>query len=247
MTYKYLYANGCSFTKHTPLAESDLWPTMLAQRLGIPEVINQAKGAGGNDRIFKTLSKFLLDTNIANSDILAMIQITFPFRFELPLATEHSGWMSYLSNYNFQNTGELEDDINYEYYLSKMKIYAQHECQETWEFYQQISAISNLLRSSNIKHYFICNNNPPLWPMAIEPAGGNAVGNPTTTIEFDHSLINWLYDDPWQSNMYHHVEKVLGLRESDYTISSDDIHFNKLTHEKLCDLWAEQINLKEAE
>jgi hypothetical protein len=242
---KYLYVNGCSFTKHRPLAESDLWPTMLADCLGIPEVINHAQGAGGNDRIFKSVSKFLLDADIPLCDILAVIQITFPFRFELPLCTEHSGWMSYLPNYNFQNTGNLEDDINYEYYLSKMKIYAQHDCQEVWDFYQQTSAISNLLKSSGLKHYFICNNNPPQWPNATESTGGNSVGNPTTTIEFNHSDINWLYDDPWQSNMYHHVKNLLGLKVSEYTISDQDIHFNKQTHQKLCELWAEQINLKE--
>lgn len=245
MNYKYLYTNGCSFTKHSPLAESELWPNILSQDLGIPEVINQAQGAGGNDRIFKSVSKFLMNTDIALSDILVVIQITFPFRFELPLATEFSGWMSYLSNYNFQNTGELEDDINYEYYQNKMKIYALHDSQEVWDFYYQTSAISNLLKSSGVRHYFICNNAPPEWPNATEPSGGNSLGNPTTTIEFDHSLINWLYDDPWQSNMYHHVKKLLGLKVKEYTISDEDIHFNKTTHEKLCKLWAEQINLKE--
>ena len=41
------------------------------------------------------------------------------------------------------------------------------------------------------------------------------------------------------------LKKLLGLKVSEYTISDEDIHFNKHTHQKLCELWAQQINLKE--
>lgn len=241
---KCLYANGCSFTWHLPLAESEMWPNILAHELGIPEVINEAQGASGNQRIFRSVNNFLINTEIPVTDILAVIQITYPFRFELPLETEFTGWQNYLPYYNFQNTGFLEDDINYEYYLSKMKVWAQHECLDTLHYYQQVSAISNLLRSKGVRHYFITNCEPD--PNMFEPTAGGVKGPARAKIQFDHSQINWLYDDPWRSNMYYHIKEFLDIHDqADFTISSDDIHIKPEIHQRLCKFYAEQIKLKE--
>ena len=97
MKYKHLYAAGCSFTKHGPLPEDDLWPTMLSKKLNIPSVTNQGQGAAGNDSIFKTVNNFILRTQTPSDEILAVIQ----FRSQIiqgkrSYSTEHS-----LSSFKF--------------------------------------------------------------------------------------------------------------------------------------------------
>ena len=244
MKYKHLYAAGCSFTKHQPLPEDDLWPTMLSKKLNIPSVINQGQGGAGNDSIFKTVNNFILRTHTPPDEILAVIQFTFPFRFTLPSGATGSGWKHYLNNYSGfdENNDHPDEVINLEYYYARERMYAWHPAHSIWEFYMQISAISNLLYKANINHYCVCIDSPPKWPKSIEPVGGDKFGNPTGTIEFDQSNINWLWEDVWQSNLYYQVEEQ-DLKNT--TISDTDIHFNSKTHDHLSDAMVNRIKYLE--
>ena len=242
MKYKHLYAAGCSFTKHGPLPEDDLWPTMLSKKLNIPSVTNQGQGAAGNDSIFKTVNNFILRTQTPSDEILAVIQFTFPFRFTLPCGDNNGGWKHYLNHYDDEICNHPDDVLNMEYYQARERVWAWHPSHSVWTFYQQISAISNLLSKANIKHYCVCIDSPPEWPKSIEPVGGDKFGNPTGTIEFDQSNINWLWEDVWQSNLYHQVTE-LGLKNT--TISDQDIHFNSKTHDHLSDAMVNRIKYLE--
>lgn len=244
MKYRHLYAAGCSFTKHLPLNDGDQWPTMLGKKLNIPDVINQGQGGAGNDSIFKTVNNFILKTTTPADEILAVIQFTFPFRFTLPSGATFSGWQNYQNNYLSESSdteisNHPDEVLNLEYYHARERMYAWHPCVGVWEFYQQISAISNLLSKAKIKHYCVCIHSPESHP---EPVGGDHFGNPTGTIEFDQSMIDWLWEDVWQSNLQYQIDK-LGLKN--YTISDSDNHFNSKTHDHLTDAMVNRIKYLE--
>lgn len=81
---KTLYTVGCSFTKYDKnVTEDKLWPSLLAEKLNY-NVINDGKPGGSNQRSFRKLQNFIQNTKIPFEDLLVLIQVTAPFRFEFP-------------------------------------------------------------------------------------------------------------------------------------------------------------------
>lgn len=242
-SYKLLYANGCSFTNHAPQEQSEKWPENLSKNLDIPEYINDGQGAGSNQGIFKRTAKFLSETKVPVSDILAVIQLTYPFRFEMPSPNHISGWQTYITMGVHQKDIYKEKGItNAKYYQARLEAFAEHESYEAWEFYMQASAISNLLVNSGVDNYFLNLQCPEPW--VTQPVSGNNRGNLTGPLEFDNSFVNWMFDSPLHSNMNRLVSQI-GMPKKSYTISNTDSHFNKEANIRLSNLMATQIKLKE--
>ncbi len=244
-SYKLLYANGCSFTNHLPLKERDKWPENLAQNLNIPEYLNDGEGAGTNQGIFKRTAKFLSETQVPPSDILAVIQLTFPFRFEMPTPAHISGWQTYITmgvNSDLTEDYSHKSKTNANYYKARLEAFAEHECYEAWEFYMQASAISNLLKTWGVQNYFLNLQLPQ--PGLHQPVSGDNRGNLTEEIKFSDNFINWMFDNPLDSNMNKLVNSI-GYKKTEYTISSLDSHFNGDANRALSKLMSTQIKLKE--
>lgn len=240
-SYKLLYANGCSFTNHDPLDQSDKWPENLAKELGISDYINDGMGAGTNQGIFKRTAKFLSETKVPASDILAVIQLTYPFRFEMPTGAHKSGWQTYLTMGN-QQAYESKSKTNKEYYDARLKAFAEHECYEAWEFYIMASAINNLLRSKGVDSFFLCLECPK--PDLEQPISGDGRGNLTELLTFDDDYVNWMFDTPLHSNMNRLVHRI-GMPKTSFVISNNDGHFNGEANRRISKLMAKQIKLKE--
>jgi len=80
---KYLYANGCSWTCDGPKP----WPSFLGEKLSV-EVINDSKGGGSNDRIFRTTTNFLVENQDILNELIVVIGFTWPTRLEYLEYTE---------------------------------------------------------------------------------------------------------------------------------------------------------------
>ena len=244
-SYKLLYANGCSYTNYQPLGQSDKWPKNLARELDIPDYINDGRAGGTNQGIFKRTAKFLTETQVPARDILAVIQLTYPFRFEMPAGAPLIGWQTYITVDNNPNYG-VQSTINRGYYDARLKAFAEHECYEAWEFYTQASAISNLLRAKGVDNYFLCIEcpqpgleQPKRWPGDI-----NTDPDPNELLTFDDDYVNWMFDTPLHSNLYGLVRR-LNKPRGYFWVSNNDKHFNGEANRKLSKLMAEQIKLKE--
>lgn len=238
-----LYANGCSFTNHLPLDQSDKWPENLAKELGIPDYINDGMGAGTNQGIFKRTTKFLTETTVPASDILAVIQLTYPFRFEMPTPAHVSGWQTYITMAlgSLQNY-ETKSKTNKEYYDARLNAFAEHKCYEAWEFYILASAISNLLRAKGVDSYFLCLECPE--PGLEQPISGDNRGNLTELLTFDDDYVNWMFGNPLDSNMNRLVHQI-DMPEKSFVVSNIDAHFNGEANRRISKLMAQQIKLKE--
>lgn len=240
-SYKLLYANGCSFTNHQPLDESDKWPKNLARELDIPDYINDGMGSGTNQGIFKRTAKFLSETQVPASDILAVIQLTYPFRFEMPTSANGSGWQTYITMGN-HGAYDIKSKTNKEYYDARLNAFAEHECYEAWEFYIMASAINNLLISKGVDNYFLCLQCPQ--PGLEQPISGDGHGNLTELLTFEDDYVNWMFDNPLHSNMNRLVHRI-GMSKTSFVVSNIDPHFNGEANRRLSTLMAEQIKLKE--
>ena len=109
MALKKLYANGDSWTYGQELGEIpyrpdeldykfyNTWPWWLAQRMKLPQVINDSKGGGSCDRIFRTTVNYIKNHEDL-SDTLFVIGWTSAERWEFSL----------LNNYDFHNGTEIE-------------------------------------------------------------------------------------------------------------------------------------------
>jgi len=91
---KTLYVNGCSWSRDTlnNLENIDihdykdtlygtpfLWCNHLAKKLSC-RLINEAKGSGSNDRIFRKTTDYLINNNL--KDLFVILQFTWPERTE---------------------------------------------------------------------------------------------------------------------------------------------------------------------
>lgn len=95
-----LYVCGCSFTRMCSKIKdgvqhpdvSDQWPQLLANKLKIPNVVNDALWNGNNARTFRKLEEFLRTTDVDPEKIFVIIQFTFPWRFEMWTDMEHDDY-----------------------------------------------------------------------------------------------------------------------------------------------------------
>jgi hypothetical protein len=67
--------------KHPEMQEQ--WPHILANKLNIPDVINDALWNGSNERTFRKLDQFLKSHTGDLDKVLFIIQFTFPWRYEM--------------------------------------------------------------------------------------------------------------------------------------------------------------------
>lgn len=243
-----MYTNGCSFTNHYPQPDTEKWPHHLGKELGISEVINDGLGGSGNPGIFKRTAKFLSSyQGNHHTDILAVVQLTFPFRFEMPSPNTLNGWQQYMTmrdDEEIRTHFASRGDSNLEYYMARLRSFAEHESYEAWEFYIQACAISNLFATYNIDSFFINVSCPPANTM--QPISGKNRGNLWEEINFSDRYINWLWDDGdgTVSNLNHLIKKLnMPMKNGvpGYQISKDDIHFNSEANLLLAKGFCEQI------
>jgi len=251
MKYEFLYTNGCSHTNHTPeppfsLGEHEKWPWYLKELMGV-EYFNDAVGAGSNDRIFRTSEKFLRNTTINKEKILAVIQITYPYRFEMPSIYHTSGWQSYITDRNVREISNYTEkgQVNYEFYQARLNMLATNEEMEAWYFYQQVSAINNLFRGHNVDCYFINVFHPK-----HRQYKNNVSGLPeclTEDFEFDNNSIDWLVPGDPRSSDITTLPARLGFYDTkDIVIHPEkDAHFNGKFNKAIAEYIHENIFNKE--
>ena len=233
--YHLLYTNGCSFTNHSPQSDSDKWPHHLKNILEIRNVFNHGEGASSNSGIFRRTSDFFSKTQVDKSKILAVIQLTYAGRFELPRA-DGLRWQSYLPNFQFPPS---ESQNHKDYHEAWIRLIADEPIFELWHFYNQASAISNVLRAHNVDHYFVTMENPTA--MFDEPKHHmyNAEFS-STPIDFDQNTIGWLFENISNSL----IEKIIRPANFDQSakfISAEDPHFSANVNYYLAERMADQI------
>ena len=98
MSIKTLYTNGCSWTYGEELGDQNdpneqsykfynTWPWHVAQQYNIPQLINDARGGGSNDRIFRRTVEFIRNTKIKYSELAIIIAWTSAERTEWGVPT----------------------------------------------------------------------------------------------------------------------------------------------------------------
>ena len=107
MAVKKLYANGDSWTYGQELNDDqpgeldykfyNTWPWWLAQRMDIPQVINDSLGGCSCDRIFRTTLNYIKSQKDI-SDTIFVLGWTSPERFEFPLVKKESYHDGYHTN-----------------------------------------------------------------------------------------------------------------------------------------------------
>lgn len=124
---KLLYTVGCSFTrmisknigvdgKMTDLVPLTMqWPHVLGDKFNIP-TINDGLWGSSNQRSFRRLKNFLETKSVDSNNLLVIVQITFPARFEMDnygINVEDYAWpdCDYTEDYIRLNPGWMEADI----------------------------------------------------------------------------------------------------------------------------------------
>lgn len=232
--YDLLYTNGCSFTNHKPQPDSEKWPHHLKNILQIRNLFNHGEGASSNFSIFRRTNDFFSKTQINKSKILAVIQLTYAERFELPRQDGHA-WKSYLPNLDL-----TESQSHSDYYEAWIRLIADDPVFELWYFYNQASAISNVLRAHNVDHYFVTMDNPtsrfdmPGHPMHNKVFSG-------TPIDFDQNTIRWMFENISGSD----IKKIISTANFDKSvrcISDTDPHFSTTANYYIAEQMSMQIH-----
>lgn len=150
--FETLFAVGCSMTKHQPLPYEAAWPHFLAQELNILNVVNMGAGGGSNRRSFRVSEEFLRTTSEDKSKILAVIQLTHPYRFEAKV--KDGRWVNYgIWNTSPDKAPTFDERRLTEYSNLKLETYTIEE--ELYDIMMQANAISNLFNTHGIRHYFM--------------------------------------------------------------------------------------------
>lgn len=93
MSIKCLYINGCSWTYGEELGHQadpneqsykfyNSWPWHVSQHYNIPQLINDARGGGSNDRIFRKTVEFIKNTKVKYSELAIVVAWTSSERTE---------------------------------------------------------------------------------------------------------------------------------------------------------------------
>ena len=172
-----LYANGCSFTwggelfkrlhddegnildENNPSETNQrrlnvTWPKHLSELLGCTEFHNHGMGCGSNARIVRKTLDFFVPKIIAGEDLsdwVVAIQWSEPSRFEF-FDTITNTWAIakhdvVLFEKNRQYTEQDREDILHYYTYNNDKAWGSN-------FFLQILALGNFLKSNNIKYVF---------------------------------------------------------------------------------------------
>ncbi|MBR18632.1 MAG: hypothetical protein CMA64_00545 [Euryarchaeota archaeon] len=112
MSIKTLYTNGCSWTYGEELGEQNdpneqsykfynSWPWHVAQQYKIPQLINDARGGGSNERIFRRTVEFIRNTKIKYSELAIIVAWTSAERTEWGVPQLEGYWQGDGSEINW--------------------------------------------------------------------------------------------------------------------------------------------------
>ena len=98
MSIKTLYTNGCSWTYGEELGDQsdpneqsykfyNTWPWHVAQQYNIPQLVNDARGGGSNDRIYRKTVDFIRNTKVKHSELAIIVAWTSAERTEWGVPT----------------------------------------------------------------------------------------------------------------------------------------------------------------
>lgn len=240
--YDLLYTNGCSFTNHMPQPDSEKWPHHLKNILQIRNLFNHGEGASSNFGIFRRTNDFFSKTQINKSKILAVIQLTYAERFELPRQDGFT-WKNYLPNLDL--TGSQESQRHSDYFEAWIRLIAEDPVFELWYFYNQASAISNVLRAHNVDHYFVTMDNPTSrFEMAWDrPHTPGPIYNKVfsgTPIDFDQNTIRWMFENISSSEIIK-ILSTANYNKSVRYISDTDSHYSNTANYYIAEQMSMQI------
>ena len=179
---KQLYANGCSWTAGNGLHEDKnitegkrleeyAWPHVLGNKFGL-SVINNAEGAGSNQRVLRTTTDFVKSlTEEQRKETLVVIGWSTPERGEIYLSDEHvefPGWYKFNAAQKFSDQFHPSAIIPKDYvkkiddYQRMYVEYVHSQHANLVNYFQQKYLLSNLLENLEIKYCFF-NSLPGIW------------------------------------------------------------------------------------
>lgn len=198
MTYKVLLTCGCSVTFGNELSDigdnkekpSDLaWPALLAKYLKIPNVINTAESASGNDFIKRKTIKSIDEVLkiYKSEEILVGIMLTQLYRFEIPIkkGKENYKWSKigvWSAETNLKDKGDnwfkkrTHVDIKEtNSWIEDYLIYGQSEYYDAYRTLDIIHHLQLYLKNNNIDVFFMFSNrdkflttdNKPIYKLSI--------------------------------------------------------------------------------
>lgn len=147
---------------HQPIYDKFNWAGLLAERLGIPNLRNDAIGAGSNARIMRTTVDYIKTlSDKEKSELLVVIGWTLPDRGELWLDDKHGN--QHWSLFNAAQSWDSLTPVNVfrEDFHKRMGEYWQRHVVDVHtsyaavkQFFQQSYLLANLLEQQGIRYYF---------------------------------------------------------------------------------------------
>jgi hypothetical protein len=219
---KTLLTNGCSWTwgggldqkyDEFHLKHHITWPGHLKRAMKFDRVVNLAAGNGSNQRIFRTTLNWILEQDQETlKNTTAVIQFTEWSRCEFYMPSEnveyeniHDRWAFCNVNCAFlPNSNGLPLDAEREY---RYRTYT--DIEGFYNYLSYCAAMTNLLQTYNIKHYF-WNFVAPMFRIP-EPFKTHLLGN-----------YNWL--EPEGRHLWEYQR-----------IGSHDPHPDEVGHKQLAD------------
>ena len=150
MQFKRLYTSGCSFTKHLPVPHKEQWTAHLGKMYKIPNVVNDGQGCGSNQRILRRLLQYIDSIPVIDlQQTLFIIQLTFPFRFEI----HDSDQWTQCNEHNCVSADGQGDGEHALRVIELLKVYNSQE-EDNLRFLQQCLAIEAVFKHYKIQNYF---------------------------------------------------------------------------------------------
>jgi len=226
-----LFVAGCSVSDYTLVDK--VYGEFLAEKLNM-DYVHEAAGCGSNYRIWRTITKHVMNNNLTENDLL-IIQYTNTNRYEF--------WSCLANNYTSEEFPDSRYTVREKYdggSLIRFKIdsyqWQQHEIEidfhKTFQKYflserysDDLFEVNNynfqhMLSNKNIKAIFI---NPGRGPIPVK-------GKNIYDMLFDEFKKNYY---SWS---YHHIT------DREFDLPNDTAHFNQKGHERLAQELYEHIN-----
>lgn len=160
-----LLTNGCSWTYGGGLGLDDpkdnenrlqsVWPHHLGKLLDTDSVVNLAMGCGSNPRIVRTTLEYFLQ-NTPKEPIIAVIQFTDPFRFELYNSNDINDWNNDTEKWaRVTNSGYIDCGMNLDFMknLLKVNVETYTHIHGMYQLITQTLALVKLFEMYDVRYY----------------------------------------------------------------------------------------------
>ena len=164
---KYVYSNGCSYTEGCGLdnPEKERYSKFLADKFDA-EDINQSKGGGSNQRIFRKTFNWISENQDKLKDTLFVLQLSYPVRNEIWVSRTNTDdrdipthwWSSQFGHdgytaweHNERDTSVDKDEFNFNYIPDNKS-----SSEISWKY---VIGLQSYFKLNNIKYMFFDGDN----------------------------------------------------------------------------------------